>query len=442
MVGIIIAVVLTLSAAGGGTAYASQGSLPGDTLYPVKLATEQARMALPGDDAAKAEWALTFAQRRVEEMEALAERERAQHLDLAAGAYDDAMDRVQARIARAAERGLVTGNVTALVAEATAKHMSVLDKVYDMVPDQAKPAIAHARDVSQTGHLRALDTLTQDDPVTATEINLAAIESRLNRAANAAQAQNAGEVADALGRFEEMSQFGGHIVAHSRQLGASEPAIVGELVAGATFRHLSVLDDVADKAPGGEALQAVVRARYESLSRYREGLMALSELDPAKATAINLRTMEERLNRISAAPDSTDAVENSLEQFDAMAEFGEVISRIAREVGSDLDKIDELIAEATFAHIVVLADIWERAPEQASEAIEIVMARVFIRHENRIHAMEQRGVEHPGHPDIPPHVRERVEERIRQQRIWDEREAALSPGTPGGVSGCPGCRRP
>jgi len=37
MVAIIIAIVLAISAAGGGTAYASQGSLPGDVLYPVKL---------------------------------------------------------------------------------------------------------------------------------------------------------------------------------------------------------------------------------------------------------------------------------------------------------------------------------------------------------------------------------------------------------------------
>jgi hypothetical protein len=80
MVSIILAIVLTLAAAGGGTAYASQTSLPGDALYSMKLGTEQMRMTLQGDDVARAERALSFAERRVEEMEALAEKGRAQHL--------------------------------------------------------------------------------------------------------------------------------------------------------------------------------------------------------------------------------------------------------------------------------------------------------------------------------------------------------------------------
>jgi hypothetical protein len=40
MANIILAIILAVSVAGGGTAYASQASLPGDTLYPVKLGIE------------------------------------------------------------------------------------------------------------------------------------------------------------------------------------------------------------------------------------------------------------------------------------------------------------------------------------------------------------------------------------------------------------------
>ncbi|MFU8796212.1 MAG: DUF5667 domain-containing protein, partial [Dehalococcoidia bacterium] len=300
MVGVIIAIVLAISAAGGGTAYASQSSLPGDTLYRVKLATEQVRMALPGDDVSKAERALTLAERRVEEMEALVDIGRAEYLRLAAEKYDDAIGFALAMMRRARVTGLDTTNVTARIAEATARHLSVLDAVLDSAPDEAGPAVAHAREVSQGGHLRALAVLAEHDPTRAAEINLAAIEGRFNRASMAAQAQDAGEMANALGQFEEMSHFGAQIAAYARQLGGQEEEKVGELVAGATYRHLLVLDDVVDKDPQ-EALQAIVRARYEVLNRHREALMDLSELDPVKATEINLRAMEGRLDRIRVA---------------------------------------------------------------------------------------------------------------------------------------------
>jgi len=181
MASVILAIVLTLSALGGGTAYAAQDSLPGDALYPVKLGTEQIRLMLPGDDVVKAGRALSFAERRVGEIETLAEKERPQYLGLGVEGYDDALNTTLAGIERASNRGLATGNITARVAEATARHLSVLDKVYDMVPDEAKTAIAHARNVSQTGYFHALAALAKNNTVRAAENNLAAMEGRLNR---------------------------------------------------------------------------------------------------------------------------------------------------------------------------------------------------------------------------------------------------------------------
>jgi len=439
MVGVVIAIVLTLSAAGG-TAYASQGSLPGDTLYPVKLATEQVRMALPGDDLSKAERALTLAERRVEEMEALASRSSADDLARAAEAYCDAMDRVRARLKRAADGGLITANVTARIAEATARHLYVIDAVFDNAPDEAKPAVERARNVSQAGHFRALQVLADEHPGKATEINLAAMEGRLSRALAAAQETNAGEVENALRQFEEMSQFGLEIANAAWQQGAGEEAVVGELVAGATLRHLSVLDVLADQAPDA-ALQALIRARQESMNRHREGLLAMCEHDPARATEINLTAMSGRLERAKAEADNTESVEIALQQFEMMADFGEAISRIAHDVGSDEDLVEELIAQTTLIHVDVLAEVWEKVHEQARDAIEGAMARALIRHETRVRAMEQRGIALPDHAGVPAHMRERVDERIREQKMWEEREAALSPGIPGFAGGCPGCRR-
>ncbi len=163
-VAIVAVIVLILSGIGGAT-YAAQGSLPGDTLYPLKAATEQLTLRLPGDDAARAERGQSFADRRVEEIVDLAAQGRVPDLDLAAEKYENAMNITMARIEAAIAKGLVagnvTGNVTARVAEATLKHVEVLLEVFDRVPEQAQPAIARAMERAVTGHYRAMEALIE-----------------------------------------------------------------------------------------------------------------------------------------------------------------------------------------------------------------------------------------------------------------------------------------
>jgi hypothetical protein len=211
-----------------------------------------------------------------------------------------------AMIEEASDGGLATENITALVAEATARHLSVLDEVWDMVPEQARAAIAHARNVSETGRENALAALTRNNTVRATEINLAAMEGRLNR----------------------------------------------------------------------------VRAKVQN----------------------------------------AEAVGIALQQFEAMAEFGEEISQIAHAVDKDVEMVEELIALATSAHLEELAEVWEMVSEQARPAIERAMANLLIRHQERVQALEHMGVEAPPAPVIPERIRERVEERIQEQERLQEQE--------------------
>lgn len=442
MVGIVIAIVLALSAIGGGTAYASQASLPGDTLYPVKLATEEFRMMLPGGDIVRAERSLGFAERRVEEMLALAERERTQHLDVAAARYEDAIKNVLARLERVRDYGPEGTNITAIVGNATASHLGALDRVYDLVPDVARAAVASAREASLRGQQSALAALSKANPLRATEMNLAAMNGRLDRVRATAGRGDVEEVENVLGQYEAMSMFGEEISRIARSEGI-DVAEVEEATAGAISGHLSVLDEVDDQAPV-QARPAIARARQVSMYRFGDSVMGLAQEYPARAIHINLAAMEERMNRVMARIGSADAVEGALEQFETMAQFGEVISRMAREAGRDSDEVEALVAEATIVHLEVLADVWERVPEQARAIIEDVMARAQIRHQARVEAMEQRGMDSPRFPVIPEHVRKRVEERVREQRIWMEREGMLGGSLPPGFGdgiGCPGCRR-
>lgn len=318
MAGVILAIVLAVFGAGAGTAYASQASLPGDTLYPIKLATEQAGMMLVGDDLARAERALSFTNKRVREMEALAEKGRPQDLDLAVEEYGYALNMTLTEIEQAGHRGLATGNITALVAEATSRHFLLLDEIWDTVPDQAMTALAHARNVSQTGYFNALAALARNNTVGATEMNIAAMEGRLNR----------------------------------------------------------------------------VRARIGDVA----------------------------------------AVEIALQQFEAMSEFGEEISQIAHEVGLNVTEVEELVAEATSRHLEVLAEAYDKVPEQAQPAIESVMSKMMIRHQRRIQVLEQSGARVPPSPVIPEMIQERLQERMQEQEGLQEQQEQQMEGMMGGTT--------
>jgi hypothetical protein len=273
MAGVILAIVLAVFGAGAGTAYASQASLPGDTLYPIKLATEQAGMILVGDDVARAERALSFANKRVREMEALAAKGRPQDLDLAVEEYGYALNRTLVEIEQAGGRGVAAEDITALVAEATARHLLVLDDVWDMVPDEAKTAIAHAKNMSETGREHALAALARNNTVRATEMNLAAMEGRLNRVR--ARVGDVQAVEIALQQFEAMFEFAEEIsqIAHEVGLNITE---VEELVAEATSRHLEVLAEVYDEVPE-QAQPAIESVMSRMMIRHQRRVQALEQ---------------------------------------------------------------------------------------------------------------------------------------------------------------------
>ena len=160
-VAVILAIVLTLSAVGG-TAYAAQDSLPGDALYPAKLSAEGLSMMLQGDDVSRSERALNFADKRVREMVALTEEGRPEDLDLAVEKYCYTLNVTLARMEEALNKGgSVAGNIASLVANTMAQHLSTLDGLYAIVPDEAKPAIERAMMEALKCYQRAIQVREQ-----------------------------------------------------------------------------------------------------------------------------------------------------------------------------------------------------------------------------------------------------------------------------------------
>jgi hypothetical protein len=79
---------------GGGTLYAANQSLPGDTLYPVNQTVENWRVELARDDQTRFELQLAFADKRLSEAARLARRGDIAHMDEALTGYQTLMQAV------------------------------------------------------------------------------------------------------------------------------------------------------------------------------------------------------------------------------------------------------------------------------------------------------------------------------------------------------------
>ena len=90
----VVAVVLVLVLVGGGTVYAAESSMPDSLLYPVKLATEQARLTLTFSQMDKARLCAEVADRRVTEIAYMANRGDAEQVTIITRRLDEKLDQL------------------------------------------------------------------------------------------------------------------------------------------------------------------------------------------------------------------------------------------------------------------------------------------------------------------------------------------------------------
>jgi hypothetical protein len=90
-----VTLVFVVLLAGTTTVAASSGSLPGDTLYPVKTATEEVHMRLTFSKAAKANLQASLAERRVREIALLAAMGRTARVEALTARFEAHLENIQ-----------------------------------------------------------------------------------------------------------------------------------------------------------------------------------------------------------------------------------------------------------------------------------------------------------------------------------------------------------
>jgi hypothetical protein len=136
---VLIAVAIIVFS-GGGVVYASSNALPGDALYGVKAAVESTLLFIASDDL-DMHLHSYFANRRLDEMEALAAMGREADLQTAIDGYVKELEAINQGVSQGEESSDLPGE--------KARSQERLETLLDKVPEQAKEHIQHALDMTQ-----------------------------------------------------------------------------------------------------------------------------------------------------------------------------------------------------------------------------------------------------------------------------------------------------
>lgn len=157
----LIVVLALVLAGGGGIVYASTDSLPGSPLYGVKRATEQVQLFLAPAGTKRTELHIKFAQKRLEEVQTLAETKgKVDEETLAAIAEETELALEEVEGAHPADKSSLLEKLASL----TERQQAVLKRVQAKAPEAAQKGLNKALEASQRGHEKAREALGKEKP--------------------------------------------------------------------------------------------------------------------------------------------------------------------------------------------------------------------------------------------------------------------------------------
>lgn len=149
-------VILLVGLLGAGAAYASSDALPGDSLYPVKLASEQIRLALSLSESAKAALHLRLAAERLEEASVLIQTDGADGIAPLMKRYAAEVNAASGILRRRRDRDSQVADLSTELQEELTRHQTVLSQVREAVPPAARAAVESALAASEAARQGAL----------------------------------------------------------------------------------------------------------------------------------------------------------------------------------------------------------------------------------------------------------------------------------------------
>jgi uncharacterized membrane protein YgcG len=241
----IIAIVIIVSLLAGGTAYASQGSLPGDLLYPVKLTAEDARLLVAGNISDKAKLNLRFARTRLEEMGKLTTGNE-EKTKLALHGYQDNLDAAGERINSITDAPSLSSTL-GWALENLNQQTAYCDSTIDTGAAYLQP-VREANSLTIKKQIELLRILEQSEIAQAAQINIRAMQNRLQRAYAKAGENRFQVMQQVLLQYQEFNKYGEEILRRAQSM-ENHKAEIEALSLQALQEYLDTLDSIYLQAP-------------------------------------------------------------------------------------------------------------------------------------------------------------------------------------------------
>lgn len=149
--------ILVILFASASTAAASSNAMPDEPLYPVKLATEQVRLAFTFSDAGKAKLHTQFAENRVQEIAAMARQGKTEQVATAIEKLDSNLEKANCAIVKVEKveakqfitlpKDRESKQLKELVKGGTSENIAILENALENTPEQTKPALQQAIEI-------------------------------------------------------------------------------------------------------------------------------------------------------------------------------------------------------------------------------------------------------------------------------------------------------
>jgi uncharacterized membrane protein YgcG len=240
-----VVILIVISMLAGGIAYAAQDSLPGDLLYPVKIGTEDVRLLIAGDSADKVELNLKFAQSRLVEMCKLANSNE-EKTELAVNGYRENLDAAMEQIRRISDAPTLTKSLGGAL-EDMQNQIILCDNAMDASPAYLEP-VREASTLSINEQVELLNMLSQQNILQAAQINLDAMQNRLQRAQTKANDNRYETMQEVLLQYQQLGQLGEQIL-QSAQTANDHSVEIEELSLQALSSCLDILDSISQQSP-------------------------------------------------------------------------------------------------------------------------------------------------------------------------------------------------
>jgi len=177
--GALFSISLLVLSSGIFTVSASQATIPGDTLYKLKLATEKVQRVLTASEPKKAELEITFAGKRIDELEKIVndsivpEEEQDEKVTEVIIKFNENITSAQATLEdlQHSESTEDTLSLAEVIDDKVTEYAEVLKEVADEVSDEVKEAVEDARASAEANGDAALVVIVEQHEEGAAEID-------------------------------------------------------------------------------------------------------------------------------------------------------------------------------------------------------------------------------------------------------------------------------